>query len=67
MCQTTDTPTSPQAVANLEGQSGLVKCRAEDKGAVESAISAAGVDMKLTVDDEPLVVDKTVSNIKPEW
>ena len=50
----------------LEGKTGIVKCRAEDKSAVESAISAAGVDMELTVHAEPLTMDKSVTNIKPE-
>merc|ERR1711907_480864 len=54
-----------EAVTLLDGKSGKVRCRAEDKSLVQGALSAGG-DFKLTLDPEPLSVDSSVSNIKQE-
>lgn len=56
-----------QGAANLDGKNGKVRCRAADKSAVQSAISAYGGEMKLTLDPTPLEEDSSVTNIKREW
>jgi len=40
-----------------------VRCRAEDKAAVQQAISTIKGDVKITLEDKPLTVDTSVTNI----
>merc|ERR1711934_824101 len=52
-----------QGAALLDGKSGKVRCREQDKAAVGAAISAAGVDMELTISDNYLTKDTWTTDI----
>lgn len=50
------------------GQSeALVRCRAEDKSAVEKAISSYKGPVKLSLDSDPLKNDASCTNIDTAW